>query len=83
MAKKGESMGERFQRLRQEAKLTQEEASERSGVPINTLRNWEQGKRLPRLDHAVRLARALGVSMDELVGFDEPPAERPGRSPRK
>jgi transcriptional regulator with XRE-family HTH domain len=74
MAKKGESMGERFRRLRHEAKLTQEEAAERGGIPLTTLRNWERGKRLPRLDHAVRLARALGVDMNELVGFDEPPA---------
>jgi transcriptional regulator with XRE-family HTH domain len=71
-------MSERFRRLREEAKLTREEAAQRSGIPVGTLRNWERGKRLPRVDHAMRLARALGVSMDELLGFDEPP-EKPKR----
>jgi transcriptional regulator with XRE-family HTH domain len=72
-------MGERFQRLREEARMTQLEACQRSGIPLSSLRNWEQGKRLPRIDHAMRLARTLGVSMDVLVGFDEPEAGKPKR----
>jgi transcriptional regulator with XRE-family HTH domain len=70
-------MGQRLQRLREEARMTQLEASQRSGIPISTLRHWEQGIRVPRLDVAVRLARVLGVDMNELTGFSEtPPPKR-------
>lgn len=34
--------------LRLRAKLTQAEFALRLGVPIETIRNWEQGKRSPR-----------------------------------
>lgn len=34
--------------LRLRAKLTQAEFAARLGVPIETIRNWEQGKRSPR-----------------------------------
>jgi transcriptional regulator with XRE-family HTH domain len=78
MTTEKEAMGERFKRLREAARLTQEEASERSGVPVSTLRNWEQGQRLPRIDLAMKLARTLGVDMNVLTGFDEP-ADKPKR----
>jgi putative transcriptional regulator len=34
--------------IRAATKLTQAEFAERIGVPIETVRNWEQGKRSPR-----------------------------------
>jgi putative transcriptional regulator len=34
--------------LRQRARLTQIEFAARLGVPVETIRNWEQGKRAPR-----------------------------------
>lgn len=34
--------------LRQRARLTQTEFAARLGVPVETIRNWEQGKRAPR-----------------------------------
>src|SRR6201987_1263761 len=34
--------------LRRRAQLTQQEFAERLGVPVETIRNWEQGKRAPR-----------------------------------
>ncbi len=34
--------------LRLRAKLTQAEFASRLGVPLETIRNWEQGKRSPR-----------------------------------
>jgi len=34
--------------LRRRAQLTQLEFAARLGVPVETIRNWEQGKRLPR-----------------------------------
>src|SRR5437868_670853 len=34
--------------LRRRARLTQTEFASRLGVPVETIRNWEQGKRAPR-----------------------------------
>jgi putative transcriptional regulator len=34
--------------LRRRACLTQTEFASRLGVPVETIRNWEQGKRMPR-----------------------------------
>jgi putative transcriptional regulator len=35
-------------RVRSQTRLTQAEFASRIGVPIETVRNWEQGKRSPR-----------------------------------
>ena len=35
-------------RIRSQTRLTQAEFAARIGVPIETVRNWEQGKRSPR-----------------------------------
>jgi putative transcriptional regulator len=34
--------------LRRRARLTQIEFAARLGVPVETIRNWDQGKRMPR-----------------------------------
>lgn len=34
--------------LRRRARLTQEQFAAKVGVPVETIRNWEQGKRMPR-----------------------------------
>ena len=46
--------------VRAQTKLTQAEFASRIGVPIETVRNWEQGKRHPRGP-----ARALLKLLDE------------------
>ena len=61
-------------RIRSQTRLTQAEFAARIGVPIETVRNWEQGKRAPRgparallklLDHAPDVA----FSVLGLLGF--------------
>jgi transcriptional regulator with XRE-family HTH domain len=82
-------MGERLQRLRLAAGLSQSQLAGKSGVPIGTLRNWEQDRREPLLGTAVRVAQALAVSLDVLTGLSveapPPPPEPSGekRSRRK
>ena len=34
--------------LRRRAQLTQQQFAAKVGVPVETIRNWEQGKRMPR-----------------------------------
>jgi len=62
-------MGSRLQRLRKRAGWTQEQLARKARVPLTTLREWEQGRRAMRLEAAVKLAVALSISLDELVGL--------------
>ena len=81
------SFAETLAKLRLRADLTQADLAMKAEIPLDTLRRWEQGKNLPRIDVAYRLARALGVSVEELItakDMKEATAEaKPKRKPRK
>jgi putative transcriptional regulator len=47
-AHKEETAAPAVRDLRRRACLTQLEFASRLGVPVETIRNWEQGKRMPR-----------------------------------
>lgn len=53
---------------RAKAGLTQAQAASLSGVPLGTLRRWEQGVNEPSIDSIIQLADLYGVSTDELLG---------------
>lgn len=48
--------------------MSQTDLAKAAHVPIGTLRNWEQDRRIPRLDTAASIAKALGVTLDQLAG---------------
>jgi transcriptional regulator with XRE-family HTH domain len=70
----GMSLGENLQKLRDAIGISQAELAKRAGVSLDSLRNWEQDRVLPRVDTAAKLAQALGVSVDELLKSSPPPA---------
>jgi transcriptional regulator with XRE-family HTH domain len=82
-----ETFGARLARLRNERGITQATLAAAAGVPIGTLRNWEHDRREPLIGVAAKLARALKVSVDELVGNGgqeaAPPAAKPKRKSGK
>ena len=53
--------------LRESRRLTQEELGDRIGLSYRTIAEWESGRKLPRFDNAVALARELGVSLKFLA----------------
>jgi transcriptional regulator with XRE-family HTH domain len=53
--------------LIKEAGLTAEELGSRLGANGAQVSNWNTGKKRPRLDTAVRIARELGVSLHSLA----------------
>lgn len=48
--------------------LTQAEAAERAGIAVEVYGRLERGRALPRADTLVRLAAALHISTDGLLG---------------
>ena len=53
--------------LRREAKLTQEEAAEATGIPRTTLTTWERTGDLPGRSEIVKLAKAYRISIPRLL----------------
>ncbi len=63
------SFGRNLATVRKEKGLTQEALVQKSGVAISQIRRYEADKSSPTLDVLMRLATALGVSIDALA-FD-------------
>ncbi len=64
------SFGKNLSRFRKEKGLTQEDLVKKSGVAISQIRRYEADKSSPTLEVIRRIAKAIGVSIDELV-FDK------------
>jgi transcriptional regulator with XRE-family HTH domain len=60
--------GERLQHLRRARGLSQSQLARAAGVPVGTLRGWEQGRRTPLADMLPRLAGALGCGYEDILG---------------
>lgn len=67
------AVGRRLQALRLERGLSQSQLAQLAGVPFRSLQNYEQGHRPTPLEAAMKLARALKVSLDAVAGMEEPP----------
>ena len=67
-----DNFGVRLKKLRKKAGLTQEELSETLGISYMTVRRWESGKSIPRIDEIRRIAQALNVPESDLLN-DPPP----------
>src|SRR5205809_425656 len=62
-----ETLGQRLQRLRARAGLTQGQVASAADVPLSSLQNWEIERREPGFRAVCRLARVLGVSVEDLA----------------
>jgi transcriptional regulator with XRE-family HTH domain len=63
----GKRFGENLSRARHKAKLSQEEMAARASIHRTQVGLFETGKRLPKIDVAVKLANVLGTTVDSLV----------------
>lgn len=68
-----ERVRSRLRELRTERGLTLQEVADAAAMDTSTLSRLESGKRRLAVDHLPGLARALGVTVDELLG----PSVRP------
>ncbi len=60
-------------RLRQG--ITQDVLAARLGIDRSQISDWEKAKQTPRLDMAIALAGALGISVDQLLSGEEPSSD--------
>ena len=61
-------VGKHIREYRAKKNLTQKQLAEKLFVSDRTISRWELGKGLPDIGELPRLARLLGISIDELVG---------------
>lgn len=62
---------ERLRYFREYAKLNQKELAEKVGIPFQTYNNYETKGNEPKIEILIKLANALGVDVNTLVGFEE------------
>jgi transcriptional regulator with XRE-family HTH domain len=69
------AVGPRLRALRKEREATLADLSEQTGISVSTLSRLESGARKPTLELLLPLAKAHGVTLDDLV--DAPPLGDP------
>jgi transcriptional regulator with XRE-family HTH domain len=70
-----DAVGPRLKQLRQRRDITLSDLADETGISTSTLSRLEAGLRRPTLEQLLPLARAYGVTLDELV--DAPPTGDP------
>lgn len=70
-----DAVGPRLKQLRQRRDITLSALADETGISTSTLSRLEAGLRRPTLEQLLPLARAYGVTLDELV--DAPPTGDP------
>lgn len=63
------TIGRTIRQYRKVCGLTQAQLAEKVGVSVQAVSKWETGAGFPDISQIVPLARALGISTDELLSF--------------
>lgn len=71
------AFGERLREAREAKKLSQADLAERTGLQPSAISHFETGRRAPSFDNLRKLADALEVSTDYLLGREVAPAAGP------
>lgn len=64
-------MKNQIQYYRKKQGLTQLQLAERAYCSVTSISGWENGLKIPRVDTALCLAHALGVTLDDLFGEEQ------------
>lgn len=64
-------IGENVKRLRKAKNVTQEQIAEVLGISVTAVSKWERNETYPDITLLFPLAHYFGVTLDELMGYDE------------
>ena len=64
-------IGENIKRLRKAKGVTQEQIGELLGISVTAVSKWERNETYPDITLLFPLAHYFGVTLDELMGYDE------------
>ena len=68
MSKQNQSLSKNLKRFREEKGLSQDRLAKLANIANNTIIKIEQGGNInPRLDTLKKIAKALGISVDDLI----------------
>ena len=65
------NIGENIRKLRRERNLTQEQLGYELGVSFQAISRWENSTAYPDIEFLPVLAKYFGISIDELIGYDD------------
>lgn len=68
--------GKRLKAFRQAVGLSQRELAQRVGVIHSNINYWENSGKLPKSELLIPISKALGVTVDELLGEPKPSRAR-------
>lgn len=70
MPNNNKTFGESIKIARKKAGITQKELAQKTGLAEITIRQYETSKREPGMDKLEKIANALDIDIDTLVGWD-------------
>lgn len=70
MARKNSCVASFLGSSRQKNRLTQKEVSAKTGIPLGTIRRWEQGQNDPDLNSLIQLIKLYGVSLESILEIE-------------
>lgn len=68
-------LANRLVELRKEHKFSQEALAEKLGLSRQSISKWERAEASPDTDNLIALAEVYGITLDQLLGNDEPKTE--------
>jgi len=75
------SLGKNLKRARKERGMTQMQLALEIGTSLSLVSKYESGKTVPRITAAARIAEALDISLDELIGTESSENPSGGEAP--
>ena len=76
------TLGQRIQELRRAHDLSQEALGEKLGVSRQAVSRWEMDGAVPEVDKLIAMGRLFGVSLNDLLGIEDPEQAPKRRRPR-
>ncbi|MCM3020843.1 helix-turn-helix domain-containing protein [Priestia megaterium] len=63
-------LGNQLEKLREEQKISQEEAAKQVGVSVQHIHKWENNQSYPEIQHLLKLGDIYGTTIDEFIKSD-------------